>query len=87
MLLIAKLRPQGDLYLYDVDLSELSEAQINALPEGLSVQGFSLRHIDLEDSRISAKNAILLKQKLMKLKKLLKETELFAAYPGVLIPQ
>ena len=59
MLLIAKLKPQGNLYLDFVDLSALTEVQINAIPEGLSVQG-----LRLNGTNISAANAILLIAKL-----------------------
>ena len=59
MLLIAKLKPQGYLSLGYVDLSRLTEEQINTIPEGLSFQG-----INLGPSYISAANAMLLIAKL-----------------------
>ena len=59
MLLIAKLKPRGDVNLVTVDLSELTEEQINALPEGLSV-----KNLDFDETDLSAANAMLLEQKL-----------------------
>ena len=59
MLLIAKLKPRGDVNLYDVNLSRLTAEQIKALPEGFSVKGLSL-----SETNISAKNAMLLIAKL-----------------------
>ena len=59
MLLIAKLKPRGDVNLVTVDLSVLTEEQINALPEGLSV-----KNLNFDETDLSAANAMLLEQKL-----------------------
>ena len=59
ILLIAKLKPRGDVNLYDVNLSRLTDEQIKTIPEGLSVQSLSLTN-----TNISAANAMLLIAKL-----------------------